>query len=76
MTREAAERCLAKRTEHAMRDEAIHAGLERAGEAADAAEAYGCVDWFLYDAPTQDGHLAPPTAAPRRDAGTDDASAH
>lgn len=71
MTREAIERCLAKRTAHAMRAAAIRLALDRAGQDADPAEVYGCVDWFRYEAssPPKEEDTAPPLAAPHRDAG-------
>lgn len=49
MTREATERSAAGRAAHAMRAAAIRLALERAGEKVDPTQAYGCVDWFLYD---------------------------
>lgn len=56
MKKEAMENCIAQRTAHAMRAAAIRLARERAGEDADPTVAYGCVDWFRYDAP-------PPQAA-------------
>lgn len=50
MTRETTERCLAKRTAHAMRTAAIRLAQERAAEDPDPSLAYGCVDWFRYGA--------------------------
>lgn len=49
MTREAAEKCIAKRTAQAMRAAAMRLARERAAEEADPSLAYGCVDWFRYD---------------------------
>lgn len=49
MTREATERGLAQRTAHAMRAAALRQARERFDPDAEPAEAYGCVDWFLYD---------------------------
>ena len=75
MTREATERSLANRTAHAMRVAALRLARERAGEDADPAQAYGCVDWFRYDAPSPPEHAtAPPPVAARRDAGQGGAS--
>ena len=80
MTREAAERCLAKRTAHAMRAAAIRLALDRAGQDADPAETYGCVDWFRYEAsspPHEEDRARLPLAAPGRDGGWDNrSSAH
>jgi len=80
MTREATESCIAKRTAHAMRAAAIRLALDRAGQDADPAEAYGCVDWFRYEAsssPEKEGMASRPPAAPGRDAGRDGpSSAH
>lgn len=45
------ERRVAKRAAHAMRTAALRLALERAGMEADPTLAYGCVDWFRYDAP-------------------------
>lgn len=44
------ERRVAKRAAHAMRTAALRLALERAGMEADPTLAYGCVDWFRYDA--------------------------
>ena len=74
MTREVTERCLAKRNAHALRAAAIRLALDRAGRDADPAEAYGCVDWFRYEAslpPQKQNATRPPPAAPGRDAGRD-----
>ena len=80
MTREATERCLANRAAHAMRAAAIRVALDRAGQEADPAEAYGCVDWFRYEAsaPPEKEHTAGlSSATPGRDAGRDGpSSAH
>lgn len=70
MMREATERCLAKRTAHAMRAAAIRLALDRAGQETDPAEAYGCVDWFRYEAsasPQTEGSASRPPASPGRD---------
>lgn len=72
MTREARERCLAKRTAHAMRAAAIRLALDRAGQETDPAEAYGCVDWFRYEAsslPRKENTASAPAAVPGREAG-------
>ena len=72
MTREATESCLAERTALAMRAAAIRLALDRAGQDADPAEAYGCVDWFLYEAaspPEKEAVASRLLAAPGRDAG-------
>ncbi len=53
MKREAMEKCIAKRTAHAMRAAAIRLARERAGEDADPVLAYGCVDWYRYEAKPQ-----------------------
>jgi hypothetical protein len=80
MTREATERCLAKRSAHAMRAAAIRLALDRAGQDADPAEACGCVDWFRYEAsssPQKEDTASLPAAAPGRDARRDGpSSAH
>lgn len=59
MTREAAERGSAKGTAHAMRAAAIRLARERAALESEPMQAYGCVDWFRYDA------MPPPQAANR-----------
>lgn len=76
MTREVTERCLAIRTAHAMRAAATRLALDRAGHDVDPAEAYGCVDWFLYEASSHppEEETARPPAAPGRDAGRGGAS--
>lgn len=80
MTREATESCLAKRTARAMRAAAIRVALDRAGQDADPAEAYGCVDWYRYEAsspPHEEEMQRLPRGAPGRDAGRDGpSSAH
>jgi hypothetical protein len=80
MTREATERYLAKRTAHVMRAAAIRLALDRAGQDAEPTEAYGCVDWFRYEAsslPQKEDTASRPPAAPGRDAGRDGpSSAH
>ena len=45
------ERRVATRVANAMRTAALRLALERAGMEADPTLAYGCVDWFRYDAP-------------------------
>lgn len=50
MTPEATERCLTQRAVQAMQTVAIRLARERAGEDPDPSLAYGCVDWFRYDA--------------------------
>jgi hypothetical protein len=70
------ERKVVKRAARGMRAAALRLALERAGQESDPTLAYGCVDWFRYDAPAQSQELdipAPPMAA-RRDARRDDAS--
>lgn len=65
MTREAMEKCLAKATAHAMRAAALRVARAGAGEDTDPSLAYGCVDWFRYDAtpPPQKTDRVPPLAA-------------
>lgn len=64
MMRETTEKSGAQRTAHAMCAAAIRMARERAGEDADPALAYGCVDWFRYDVASPQkvskasGHLA------------------
>ena len=63
MNRETTEKCVANRTAHAMRAAAVRLAGERAELDADPFLAYGCVDWFRYDAapvPTHPAHPAPP----------------
>ena len=50
MNRETTEKCLANRAAHAMRAAAVRLAGERAEQDADPFLAYGCVDWFRYDA--------------------------
>lgn len=72
MTRETTEKCIAKRTAHAMRAAAIRLARERAGQDPDPALAYGCVDWFRYDVtPPQKPDTQLPPAVARPGAGTD-----
>ena len=54
-----------------MRAAAIRLARERAGEEADPALAYGCVDWFRYDvkAPPQEVDARPSPATGRPGAG-------
>ena len=47
------ERTQAQRTAHAMRAAAIRVAMKRAPGESDPTLAYGCVDWFRYDAPPQ-----------------------
>lgn len=63
MVRETAERKLAQRAAHAMRAAVIRLARERAGREADPAQAYGCVDWFLYDVTPKKADSAPPLPA-------------
>lgn len=74
------ERRFAKRAAHAMRNAALRLALERE---TDPTLAYGCVDWFRYDAPARsqeaDTPAPPPPAAvrpgaARRAAARDEAS--
>lgn len=76
MTREATERSLAKSAAHDMRAAVIRLVVERARQDVVAAEAYGCVDWFRYEAssPPQEEHTTLPLAAPGRSAGRGGAS--
>ena len=76
MKRETAEKRLASHTAHAVRAAAVRLARERAGQAADPLLAYGCVDWFRYDAipaPATAHHAdaEPPPAAARTGAGCD-----
>lgn len=65
------ERRVAKRAAQAMRTAALRLALERAGMEADSALAYGCVDWFRYDAPahTQEADSPESAAAAHHDDG-------
>ena len=72
MTIETMERTLANRAAHAMRTAAIRLARERAGQESDPTLAYGCVDWFRYDAP----HTEEPPEAAREDDVRGDASLH
>jgi hypothetical protein len=47
------ERKVVKRAARGMRAAALRLALERAGQESDPTLAYGCVDWFRYDAPAQ-----------------------
>jgi hypothetical protein len=61
MKREATEKCLANRAAHAMRAATVRLARERAAQDADPLLAYGCVDWFRYDAtpaPAQEADTA------------------
>lgn len=53
------ERRTAKRAAQAMRAAAIRLALQRADRETDPTLAYGCVDWFRYDAGPAQG--APPS---------------
>lgn len=68
MNREPTETSLTKRTAHALRVAALRQARERAGEDADPALTYGCVDWFRYDVtrPPTKADVVP--AAPQRGA--------
>ena len=70
MTKETMQQTLEKRAAHAMRTAAIRLALERTAQQSDPTLAYGCVDWFRYDAPDTE---EPPEAA-REDAVRGDAS--
>jgi hypothetical protein len=72
MTTETMERTLANRAAHAMRTAAIRLARERAGQESDPTLAYGCVDWFRYDAP----HTEESPEAAREDDVRGDASLH
>ena len=64
MTREATERCLAKRAAQALRTAAIRLARERAGQDPDPSLAYGCVDWFRYDVPSAPPQGVEPMPSP------------
>ncbi len=70
------ERAQAQRTAQAMRAAAIRVAMQRAPGESDPILAYGCVDWFRYDALPQprgaDAAKAP--AATRDDAAAGDAA--
>lgn len=67
------ERKVAKRAARGMRAAALRLALERAGQESDPTLAYGCVDWFRYDAPVQPQEPDTPASpmAARRDARRD-----
>ncbi len=72
------ERKAASRAAHELRTAALRLALERAGRESDPTLAYGCVDWFRYDAPAQSRQApapSPPAAAPR-EAGRGEGSLH
>lgn len=60
------ERTRAKRAAQAMRAAAIRLALIRVSQESDPALAYGCVDWFRYDAPPPEADTPPRDGAPRR----------
>lgn len=65
MTNDTTERRLEKRAAHALRTAALRLALERSAGESDPTVAYGCVEWFRYDAPLQaaePGTSAPPTS--------------
>lgn len=64
MTRESTEKSLAKRAAHAMRAATLRFAQEGAGEDAAPYLAYGCVDWFRYDAATPAGKTDPKRPSP------------
>jgi hypothetical protein len=69
------ERTQAQRTAQAMRAAAIRVAMKRVPEESDPTLAYGCVDWFRYDAlprPQEEGAAKAP-AATRHDAAGGDA---
>lgn len=70
------ERRLEKRAAQAMRAAALRLALERAGQETDYTLAYGCVDWFRYDATTQTQEVDTPRlpVPVHRDTGRGDAS--
>lgn len=70
------ERTQAQRTAHAMRAAATRAALKRAPGESDPILAYGCVDWFRYDALPQPQEADAPEAptATRHDAAGGDAA--
>jgi len=70
------ERTQAQRAAHAMRAAAIRVAMKRAPGEADSTLAYGCVDWFRYDAVPlpQEEDAAKAPAATRHDAAGGDAS--
>ena len=53
MTNETTERKMEKRAAHALRTAALRLALERSAGESDPTVAYGCVEWFRYDAPLQ-----------------------
>lgn len=64
MSTEATERKIAVSTGHSMRAAAIRLARQRMAQDDDPAQAYGCVDWFRYDAiPPVTGASPPPAAA-------------
>jgi hypothetical protein len=64
MRREPQDKCLASPSAHAMRAAAVRLARERAGQDTDPCLAYGCVDWFRYDATPAPAHDADAAAAP------------
>lgn len=61
------ERRVAKRAARAMRTAALRLALERAGQESEAA--YGCVDWFRYDTPSQSQEADTPVCSRPRATG-------
>lgn len=76
MTNETMERRRAERAAHAMRTAALRLALERSAGESDPTVAYGCVDWFRYDAPSQpeEADAAVPGTSERHGAGRDGSS--
>ena len=70
------ERRAAKRAAHAMRTAALRLALERAGQEPDPTLAYGCVDWFRYDASSQaqEADAVVSSSASRHDVGRNESS--
>ena len=69
------ERTQAQRTAQAMRAAAIRVAMKRAPGESDSTLAYGCVDWFRYDAlpQSQEEDAAKALAATHHDAAGGDA---
>lgn len=68
------ERTQAHRTAHAMRAAAIRAAMKRVPGESDPILAYGCVDWFRYDAlpqPQEEDAAKAPAATSHDAAGAD-----
>lgn len=73
------ERTQAQRAAHAMRAAAIRAAMKRAPGESDPTLAYGCVDWFRYDAlpqPHEEDAATAPAATRHDTVGGDAARRH